>query len=186
MEDLQILINRVITGTEARIAALAAQDIARAQDHPEKVIAVHAPDPLVAAQDPAPDHLVELAIATRGHRRETTAVLALKVHAERDLLPDHVRNLVPNQDSPGLIPNLAQGHQKIENQDLVQILPDREGLQLLTGNKVQMEPAMIKITVPLKETTMTVSMMTELKTMGMIKIPSCFFFYLECCAVITF
>ena len=58
------------------------------------------------------------------------AVLALEVHAERDLLPDLVPNLAPNQGNLGLglNQNLAQGHPKIRSPDHAPSLPGREGL----------------------------------------------------------
>lgn len=94
------------------------------------VIVAHAQDHQDAAQNPGLNHLVGHVIATHDLQREMKAVLALEVHAERDLLPDLVPNLAPNQGNLGLglNQNLAQGHPKIRSPDHAPSLPGREGL----------------------------------------------------------
>ena len=148
------------------------------------VIVAHAQDHHDAAQNPGLNHLVGHVIATHDLQREMKAVLALEVHAERDLLPDHVPNLAPNQGSLGLNQNLAQGHPKTRSPDHGPSLLSREGLWLLTEK--EMDPAVMEIEmmVTLMEATMT-SMMIEQKTMRLIKSYHHFFFYINCCAVIT-
>ena len=90
------------------------------------VIVAHAQDHQDAAQNPGLNHLVGHVIATHDLQREMKAVLALEVHAERDLVP----NLAPNQGSLGLglNQNLAQGHPKIRSPDHAPRHPGREGL----------------------------------------------------------
>lgn len=130
MGDPPIRINHVIVIASIETPIATARGIAPAQDRPEEVIVAHAQDHQDAAQNPGLNHLVGHVIATHDLQREMKAVLALEVHAERDLLPDLVPNLAPNQGNLGLglNQNLAQGHPKIRSPDHAPSLPGREGL----------------------------------------------------------
>lgn len=115
------------------------------------------------------------------------AVLVPKVHAEKDLVPDHVRNQVQNQDSLVPSPVLVQSHPRTTSQDLTLGLPNREGLHLLTREEIgPTAPVemMMEMMIAIHETTERMSMMMEQKIMQMIK--HYILFLLDCCAVIRF